>query len=82
MKGRLEEFYIFNTYRFIDKLLFNLLINCGFILVFLGLFRLDFILNYVLLLQYLVNDEFYSFCIEYLFNEEDVNDEIIINLLG
>ncbi|CAI4586879.1 ALI_HP2_G0025070.mRNA.1.CDS.1 [Saccharomyces cerevisiae] len=82
MKGRLEEFHISNTHRFTDKSLSNLLINCGSTLVSLGLSRLDSISNYALLPQYLVNDEFHSLCIEYPFNEEDVNDEIIINLLG
>ncbi|QHS74282.1 UV-damaged DNA-binding protein RAD7 [Saccharomyces paradoxus] len=82
MKDRLEEFHISNTHRFTDKSFSNLLINCGSTLVSLGLSRLDSVSNYALLPQYLVNDNFHCLCIEYPFNEEDVNDEIIINLLG
>ncbi|CAI4034454.1 hypothetical protein SMKI_10G2470 [Saccharomyces mikatae IFO 1815] len=82
MKDRLEEFHISNTHRFTDQSLSNLLINCSSTLVSLGLSRLDSVSNYALLPQYLLNNGFHTLCIEYPFNEEDVNDEIIINLLG
>ncbi|EJS43046.1 rad7p [Saccharomyces arboricola H-6] len=82
MKDRLEEFHISNTHRFTDKSLCSLLVNCSSSLSSLGLARLDSVSNYALLPQYLVNDDFHTLCIEYPFNEEDVNDEIIINILG
>lgn len=82
MKDRLEEFHISNTHRFTDKSLSNLLINCGSTLVSLGLSRLDSVSNYALLPQYLMNDNFHTLSIEYPLNEEDVNDEIVINILG
>ncbi|CAI4043890.1 UV-damaged DNA-binding protein RAD7 SKDI_10G2540 [Saccharomyces kudriavzevii IFO 1802] len=82
MKDRLKEFHISNTHRFTDRSLSNLLVNCSSSLVSFGLSRLDSVSNYALLPQYLVNDDFHTLCIEYPFNEEDVNDEIIINILG
>lgn len=82
MKDRLEEFHISNTHRFTDKSLSNLLINCGSTLASLGLSRLDSVSNYALLPQYLMNDKFHTLSIEYPLNEEDVNDEIVINILG
>ncbi|QID80502.1 UV-damaged DNA-binding protein rad7 [Saccharomyces pastorianus] len=82
MKDRLEEFHISNTHRFTDKSLSNLLINCGSTLASLGLSRLDSVSNYALLPQYLMNDKFHTLSIEYPLNEEYVNDEIVINILG
>ncbi|CAI1536542.1 hypothetical protein SEUBUCD646_0J02420 [Saccharomyces eubayanus] len=82
MKDMLEEFHISNTHRFTDKSLSNLLINCGSTLASLGLSRLDSVSNYALLPQYLMNDKFHTLSIEYPLNEEYVNDEIVINILG
>lgn len=82
MKGRLREFHVSNTHRFIDLSLSSLLRNCGADLVSLGLSRLDSVFNYSLLPQYLNNKEFHTLSIKNPFNEEDVSDEVIINILG
>ncbi|CCD23153.1 UV-damaged DNA-binding protein RAD7 NDAI_0B01190 [Naumovozyma dairenensis CBS 421] len=82
MKGRLKAFRISNTHRFNDKSLASLLVNCGEELVSLGLSRLDSISNYALLPQYLKNEHFHSLSLEYPFNEDDITDEVVINILG
>lgn len=82
MKGRLREFHVSNTHRFIDLSLSSLLRNCGADLVSLGLSRLDSVFNYSLLPQYLNNKEFHTLSIKNPFNEEDFSDEVIINILG
>ncbi|KAL3232094.1 DNA repair protein RAD7 [Nakaseomyces bracarensis] len=82
MKGRLEEFKISNTHRFSDKALSSLLVNCGHSLRVLSLVRLDSVFNYALLPQYLNNEQFSSLEIGYPYNDEDVSDEVLINILG
>lgn len=82
MKGRLRGFHVSNTHRFTDNSLGSLLRNCGQGLLSLGLARLDSVSNYSLLPQYINNNEFHTLAIEYPFNEEDVNDEVVINILG
>ncbi|CCF60061.1 hypothetical protein KAFR_0I02820 [Kazachstania africana CBS 2517] len=82
MRGRLKEFYVSNTHRFVDKSLTSLLVNCHESLQSLGLSRLDSVFNYSLLPQYLINENFHTLAIEYPSNEEDVQDEVIINILG
>ncbi|CCE66021.1 hypothetical protein TPHA_0O00510 [Tetrapisispora phaffii CBS 4417] len=82
MKGRLQEFHISNTHRFNDSSLQSLLTNCASSLVSLGFSRLDTLSNYSLLPQYLNNKEFHTLSIQYPYNEQDVDDEVIINLLG
>lgn len=82
MKGRLTEFHISNTHRFTDRSLSSLLINCGSDLLSLKFSRLDSVFNYALLPQYINNDQLHTLAIEYPFNEGDVTDEVIINILG
>ncbi|EDO18359.1 hypothetical protein Kpol_1013p30 [Vanderwaltozyma polyspora DSM 70294] len=82
MKGRLKEFHISNTHRFNDSSLSCLLRNCGSSLESLGLSRLDCVFNYSLIPQYLNNPAFHTISIQYPYNEEDVNDEVVINILG
>lgn len=82
MKGRLEEFHVSNTHRFTDKSLASLLINCGSSLKALGLSRLDGLFNYALIPQYLCNEEFHSLDLGYPYNDEDITDEVVINILG
>lgn len=82
MKGRLKEFHISNTHRFTDASLASLLVNCGSELVSVKFSRLDSVFNYALLPQYINNEAFHTLAVEYPFNEEDVNDEVMINLLG
>lgn len=82
MKGRLEEFKISNTHRFTDKALSSLLINCGHSLKVLSLVRLDSVFNYALLPQYLDNEEFSSLELAYPYNDDDITDEVLINILG
>ena len=82
MKGRLQEFHISNTHRFTDKNLGSLLQNCHGELLSVGFSRLDSLFNYSILPQYLTNERFHTLAIEYPYNEEDVTDEVIINILG
>ncbi|CCC67863.1 hypothetical protein NCAS_0A13050 [Naumovozyma castellii] len=82
MKGRLREFHISNTHRFSDASLSSLLRNCGSSLNSLGLSRMDSVSNYSLIPQYLTNSQFNTLSIQYPFNEEDVTDEVVINILG
>lgn len=82
MKGRLKEFHISNTHRFTDKALSSLLENCHNELVSLRFSRLDSIFNYAILPQYLTNPEFDTLALEFPYNEEDITDEVIINILG
>lgn len=82
MKGRLTEFHVSNTHRLNDQSLSSLLTNCGPDLVSLGLSRLDCVFNYSLLPHYLKNDEFHTLSIRNPFNEEDVSDEIVINIMS
>ncbi|SMN19370.1 similar to Saccharomyces cerevisiae YJR052W RAD7 Protein that recognizes and binds damaged DNA in an ATP-dependent manner (with Rad16p) during nucleotide excision repair [Maudiozyma saulgeensis] len=82
MKGRLQEFHVSNTHRFTDKSLNSMLQNCHTELVSLGFSRLDSLFNYAILPQYLTNEHFHTLVIEYPYNEEDVSDEVIINILG
>ena len=82
MKGRLQEFHISNTHRFTDKNLGSLLQNCHNELISVGFSRLDSLFNYAILPQYLTNSNFHTLVIEYPYNEDDVTDEVIINILG
>ena len=82
MGGRLEEFHVSNTHRFTDKALDSLLQNCSGELRSVGFSRLDSLFNYSILPQYLTNENFHTLIIEYPYNEEDVTDEVIINILG
>lgn len=82
MKGKLQEFHVSNTHRFTDKCLSSLLENCHLDLVSIGFSRLDSLFNYAILPQYLVNENFHTLVIEYPYNEEDVSDEVMINILG
>lgn len=82
MKGRLQIFHVSNTHRFTDASLSSLLTNCSSSLVSLGLSRLDSVFNYSLLPQYLTNQKFHTLSIQYPYNEDDVSDEVVINILG
>lgn len=82
MQGRLKTFHISNTHRFTDNNLSSLLINCYETLESLKLSRLDSVSNYGILPQYLQNEKFHTLKLEYPYNEEDITDEIIINILG
>ncbi|CCH59052.1 hypothetical protein TBLA_0B02100 [Henningerozyma blattae CBS 6284] len=82
MKGRLKEFHISNTHRFTDKNLSSLLENCGPELISLGFSRMDSLFNYSLIPQYLTNQEFHTISLQYPYNEDDVNDETVINILS
>ncbi|KAG0663418.1 hypothetical protein C6P45_000865 [Maudiozyma exigua] len=82
MRGRLEEFHVSNTHRFTDKALDSLLQNCHKELKSIGFSRLDSLFNYSILPQYLTNKDFHTLVLEYPYNEEDVTDEVIINILG
>lgn len=81
MAGRLKEFHVSNTHRFTDHSLSSLLRHCGNELVSLHFSRLDSVTNYALIPQYLQNPEFHSLGIEYPYNEEDVSDMVILQLL-
>ncbi|CDH08301.1 related to DNA repair protein RAD7 [Zygosaccharomyces bailii] len=82
MSGRLKEIQISNTHRFTDSSLSSLLRNCGSQLVSLHLSRLDSVSNYALLSQYLQNTQFHTLGINYPYNEEDVNDEVIMSIVA
>lgn len=82
MQGRLKEFHISNTHRFTDANLSTLLVNCHTTLQSLKLCRLDSISNYSILPQYFQNENFHTLKLEYPYNEEDITDEIVINILG
>ncbi|GAV53116.1 hypothetical protein ZYGR_0AI03980 [Zygosaccharomyces rouxii] len=81
MSGRLSEFHISNTHRFTDSSISSLLRHCGNQLVSLHFCRLDSVSNYALIPQYLQNPQFHTLGIEYPYNEEDVNDMVIMQLL-
>lgn len=81
MSGRLTEFHISNTHRFTDSSLSSLLRHCGEQLVSLHFCRLDSISNYALIPQYLQNPQFHTLGIEYPYNEEDVSDMLVMQLL-
>lgn len=82
MAGRLKEFHISNTHRITDKNLITLLTTSQTVLESLGLSRLDSISNYAIIPQYLQCPSFHTLQIQYPYNEEDVSDEVIINILG
>lgn len=82
MGGRLKEFHVSNTHRITDKNLTTLLTTSQTVLESLGLSRLDSISNYAIIPQYLQCPSFHTLKIQYPYNEEDVNDEVIINILG
>ncbi|CDO91885.1 unnamed protein product [Kluyveromyces dobzhanskii CBS 2104] len=82
MKGRLTAFHVSNTHRFNDGSLSAMLINCGSSLNSLGLATLDTVTNYALLPQYLGSPDFHTLILEEPSRETDINDEVIINLLG
>lgn len=82
MKGRLETFHIGNTHRFSDQSLSALLSNCGSTLKSLRLSTLDSVTNYSLLPQYLSASDYHTLMIENPSSETDVNDEVLINILG
>ncbi|CAR27127.1 hypothetical protein ZYGR_0I03990 [Zygosaccharomyces rouxii] len=81
MSGRLVEFHVSNTHRFTDNSLSSLLRHCGNHLVSLHFCRLDSVSNYALIPQYLQNPQFHTLGIEYPYNEEDVSDMVILQLL-
>lgn len=80
--GRLKEFHVSNTHRITDANLQTLLSTSQSVLESLGLSRLDSISNYALIPQYLQCPTFHTLAIQYPYNEEDVTDEVIINILG
>ena len=82
MSGRLREFNISNTHRITDDNLTTLLSTSQNVLESLGLSRLDSISNYAVIPQYLQCPTFHTLRIEYPYNEEDVTDEVVINILG
>ena len=82
MGGRLKEFHVSNTHRITDKNLTTLLTTSQTVLESLGLSRLDSISNYAIIPQYLQCPSFHTLQIQYPYNEEDVTDEVIINILG
>ena len=82
MKGRLSMFHVSNTHRFSDKALLAMLKNCGSSLTSLGLATLDTVTNYALLPQYLDSPNFTTLTLEEPSRETDINDEVIISLLG
>ncbi|KAK5773901.1 UV-damaged DNA-binding protein RAD7 PWA37_003003 [Arxiozyma heterogenica] len=82
MASRLKEFHISNTHRITDKNLITLLTTSQTVLESLGLSRLDSISNYAIIPQYLQCSSFHTLQIQYPYNEEDVSDEVIINILG
>ena len=82
MAGRLREFNISNTHRITDDNLTTLLSTSQNVLESLSLSRLDSISNYAIIPQYLQCSTFHTLRIEYPYNEEDVTDEVVINILG
>lgn len=82
MSGRLKEFHVSNTHRITDRNLLTLLNTSQSVLESLGLSRLDSISNYAMIPQYLQCTSFHTLHIQYPYNEEDVTDEVIINILG
>lgn len=82
MSGRLKELHISNTHRFTDNSLSSLLRHCGSQLESLHLSRLDSVSNYALLPQYLQNPQFHTLSINHPFNEEDVNDQVVMNIVA
>ncbi|CAH02944.1 UV-damaged DNA-binding protein RAD7 [Kluyveromyces lactis] len=82
LKGRLTAFHVSNTHRFNDNALSAMLRNCGSSLESLGLATLDTVTNYALLPQYLNSPNFHTLILEEPSRETDINDEVIISLLG
>ena len=81
MKTRLKHFKVSNTHRFTAPCLTSLLQNCGSTLETLGLSRVDTITNFREIPLY-VNSNLSNLALEHPFNEDDVTDDMVIELVS